>query len=284
MMDKAFHRGRQIALDTFKLAEAKELSRLIREIVRPKRGADGLIEQPDDVGAAREKVEFKWRMTFVNHLKYADDAVGDHRTFDPKGNYNCGRCNQADDDRCLLLDIPKIDRAAGSCSDWEDLCAADTEQVLHVKSPDGAAYGVAANGKGFGCHRCPYASKAKAADSKGRDLYCGKGGFRVQWNACCAINGAKTVPYEKTGASFVPIGRLAGTGKQGSALGANAGVMPRGDEQSHGSGVVPYPERSPSTPPDGQDPDMSDWLWNISDLDHLAPGRADGSFGQETIG
>jgi hypothetical protein len=29
---------------------------------------------------------------------------------------------------------------------------------------------------------------------------------------------------------------------------------------------------------------MSSWLWNISDIDHLAPGRADGSFGQEVIG
>ena len=131
---------------------------LVREIVDPPRGQDGLIVQPVDVGPKREQIEFKWRMAFVNHFKYADDVQGDHRTFDPQGNYNCGRCNMADGIKCLLLKIPKIDRPAGSCGDWEDMCAGDAEQVLHAKSPDAASYGIAANGKGFGCHRCPYAS------------------------------------------------------------------------------------------------------------------------------
>jgi hypothetical protein len=68
--------------------------------------------------------------------------------------------------------------------------------VLHEISPDVGSYGVAANGKGFGCHRCPFASKAFSPDSAGRDLYCGKGDFRVYGNACCALNGA---PLAKTG-------------------------------------------------------------------------------------
>lgn len=72
--------------------------------------------------------------------------------------------------------------------------------------------------------------------------------------------------------------------KLASAMGADAGVMPRGDEQSHGTERLQYPSRSPASAPDGQDPDMSSWLWNISDIDHMAPGRADGSFGQEVIG
>jgi hypothetical protein len=72
--------------------------------------------------------------------------------------------------------------------------------------------------------------------------------------------------------------------KLSSALGANLGVMPRGDEQSHGTERHQYPARSPASAPDGQDPDMPDWLWTVSDVDHLAPGRANGTYGQEVIG
>jgi hypothetical protein len=62
--------------------------------------------------------------------------------------------------------------------------------VLHEKTPEVASYGVAQNGVGFGCHRCPYASRAIQPDSRGRDLYCGKGDFRTYGTACCALNGA----------------------------------------------------------------------------------------------
>lgn len=72
--------------------------------------------------------------------------------------------------------------------------------------------------------------------------------------------------------------------KLSDAMGAPPGVAPRGDEQSHGTERHEYPARSPTSAPDGQDPDMPDWLWNISDIDHLAPGRADGTYGQEVIG
>lgn len=72
--------------------------------------------------------------------------------------------------------------------------------------------------------------------------------------------------------------------KLSNAMGANPGVAPQGDEQSHGTERHQYPTRSPASIPDGQDPDMPDWLWNISDIDHLAPGRADGTYGQEVIG
>lgn len=72
--------------------------------------------------------------------------------------------------------------------------------------------------------------------------------------------------------------------KLAGPMGADIGVQPRGDEQSHGTERLQYPARPPTSDPDGQDPDMSSWLWNISDIDHLAPGRADGSFGQEVIG
>ncbi len=72
--------------------------------------------------------------------------------------------------------------------------------VLNEIPPDVGSYGEALNGKGFGCHRCPFSSKAIAPDSAGRTLYCGKGDFRVYPNACCAINGApvvKTTPMKK---------------------------------------------------------------------------------------
>lgn len=72
--------------------------------------------------------------------------------------------------------------------------------------------------------------------------------------------------------------------KLSGAMGASAGIQPRGDEQSHGTARLQYPPRPPGSDPDGQDPNMSDWLWNISDVDHLAPGRADGTYGQEVIG
>lgn len=166
-----------------------------RTIRDPDRGPDGLTVQPSDVGADREVIEGQNRLRFANHFKYADPFTGNTRTFDAVGDYNCGRCNQAyDGDGCLLVAIRAIDPRAGSCGDWEDTCAGDPEMVLHLKSVEAASYSIAANGEGWGCHRCPYASPAHAPDSRGRTMYCGKGDFRVFWNACCAINGARTAP------------------------------------------------------------------------------------------
>lgn len=165
----------------------------VRRIVTPKRGGSGLFLETDDVSPERETIEQKNRNRFAEHFKFADPYTGNTRTNDERGDYNCGRCNQAEGDSCLLVNIDKIDRDAGSCGHWENLCAGDTEMVLRELSPDAASYGAARNGVGFGCHRCPYASRAIAPDSRGRDLYCGKGDFRVFGNACCALNGAPTV-------------------------------------------------------------------------------------------
>jgi hypothetical protein len=161
-----------------------------RSITKITRKPDGLIQQPSDVGPEREVIESHNRERFANHFKYADPYAGNTRTFDEKGNYNCGACNQAEGNKCLLVKIPTIDLKAGSCGDWENLCAGDPEMQLNEKTPEVASYGIAANGVGFGCHRCPYASKAVAPDSRGRTLYCGKGDFRVFPLACCALNGA----------------------------------------------------------------------------------------------
>lgn len=169
-----------------------EEAKKIRKIFNPKRGNDKLFVQPKEHGLERERFEEHNRERFANHFNYADQFVGNKKTFDRQGDYNCGRCNQADGNECLLVKV-KINRKAGSCEDWENISSSDSEMVLKEKSPELANYGVAKNGEGFGCHRCPFSSKAYNQDSKGRDLYCGKGDFRVFGNSCCSINGAELI-------------------------------------------------------------------------------------------
>lgn len=266
---RAFRLGVRAAERVFKTAE--------RSPGDPRKGPDGFYAQPtesDDRRDARERVN---RALFVKHLSYADQHVGDPESFDQAGDYNCGRCAQIDGDRCLLVDVDRVDRAAGSCSDWETMDGGEPAAVTQVKSPEAAAYAVADNGEGWGCKRCPAAEPATPPDVEGRGLYCRKGDFRVPDNACCAMNGAKVAERP------IPAARLA-RDKTSGALGADVGVAPSGDEQSHGTQRNQYPARSPATDPNGQDPNMTDWLWDISDIDHLAPGRADGTYGQEVIG
>jgi hypothetical protein len=164
----------------------------VREVTNPDRGKDGLFIQPKDTSAAREVIEQHNRDRFAGHFKFADLYTGNTRTYDTRGDYNCGRCNQAVGTKCLLVKV-NISRDAGSCGDWEITCAGDPEMVLREKNVEVAGYGVAKNGKGFGCHRCPYASAAVATDSRGRELYCGKGDFRTYGTACCALNGAPVI-------------------------------------------------------------------------------------------
>jgi hypothetical protein len=160
----------------------------------PREGKDKLSIQPHDFSPAREVIEQENRNRFAGHFKFADMYTGATRTFDELGRYNCGRCNQYKDpgDKCLLVKIRRVDSKAGSCGDWENRCSGDPEMKLNLKSIESAGYGVAKNGVGFGCHRCPFASKAFKPDSRGRTLYCGLGDFRTFQNACCALNGAPT--------------------------------------------------------------------------------------------
>ena len=85
----------------------------------------------------------------THHFNYADEFIGDGNTFDNRGDYNCGRCNMADDGKCLLIDIKAINLTAGSCEDWESIRAGDPEMLLNRKDKDVANYGVAANGIGI---------------------------------------------------------------------------------------------------------------------------------------
>lgn len=86
-------------------------------------------------------------------------------------------------------------------------------------------------------------------------------------------------------------GARAALAKFAGAMGADAGVMPSGPEQSHGTERIQYAQRD--TPRDGATPlegseaaaNMPDWLWdNFTTYDSIAPGRADGTWGQEVIG
>ncbi len=166
----------------------------VRLIRNPPKGDDGLTIQPHDFSPEREIVEQENRNRFAGHFKFADMYTGATRTYDEIGRYNCGNCNQYfGKDKCLLVDIPKVDFEAGSCGDWENICASDPEMRLGLKSVESAGYGVAKNGIGFGCIRCPFASTAFKADSRGRGMYCGKGDFRTYATACCALNGAPVV-------------------------------------------------------------------------------------------
>jgi hypothetical protein len=179
-----------------------------RIILTPKIGDDGLFVQPSDTSPGRETVEQHNRDAAAAHFKYADPFTGLTRTFDDRGDYNCGRCNQAEKSKCLLVSPLTIDRDAGSCGDWENLCAGDAEMRRPYKTVETAGYGVAENGKGFGCHRCPFASRAIAPDSRGRDLYCGKLDFRAFANACCVLNGAEVLSSGKAKGEYKKARRL----------------------------------------------------------------------------
>lgn len=163
----------------------------VRPLVSPKRAADGLFVQPDDVSAEREIVENHNRMRAAEHGHYADPWTGNTRTFDPVGNYNCGACNMAEGAQCVLIDLDgPIDLQAGSCEHWENTCAGDPELILKRLS---ASYGVARNGEGFGCHRCSMQEPRKAPDSRDRTLYCRFWDTAVLDTACCAYNDAPTL-------------------------------------------------------------------------------------------
>jgi hypothetical protein len=71
--------------------------------------------------------------------------------------------------------------------------------------------------------------------------------------------------------------------KYANAMGAEAGVQPRGPEVSHGTERTQYPAQAEGT--SAARANMPDWLWDhFTTYDRIAPGRADGTFGQEVIG
>lgn len=76
--------------------------------------------------------------------------------------------------------------------------------------------------------------------------------------------------------------------KLAGPMGADPGVMPSGDEQSHGTERTQYAKRDGAepnaTPTSADQADMPDWLLDLfTTYDHIAPGGAS-DFGQEVIG
>ncbi len=173
-----------------------------RLVLAPRVNPRGLFTEPtvpeeNTPLAEREMVERINRINFTAHFHYEDpfSRITPSVTYDESGNYRCGDCNkQNGTNDCLLIPID-VDLQAGSCEHWEAKCASDREIDLSKNgiTAEDVGYGVAKNGQGFGCKRCPFASPSHAPDSLGRTLYCGKGDFRVFPNACCALNGAALI-------------------------------------------------------------------------------------------
>lgn len=67
-------------------------------------------------------------------------------------------------------------------------------------------------------------------------------------------------------------------------MGADITVQPKGSEVSHGTTLTRYPPQAEGTSEARSN--MPDWLWDhFTTYDQgMAPGRADGTYGQETIG
>ena len=177
---------------------AKALGTQSRGQVRPiknlARDNDDMFVEPDKLTPQIQMMLDHNRDRFAKHFNYADEyGAGDPNSYDKRGDYNCGRCNQAHNGDCLLIKKNKLDLKAGSCRQWESVRSGDPEMMLQREGTTAAAYGVAKNGKGFGCHRCPYSREAKNTDDKGREYWCGEGGFHQTPTACCELNGAETV-------------------------------------------------------------------------------------------
>ncbi len=175
------------------LENAKAPKRPIQDFPRD---AKGLFIQPDtltpklaiQIEHNRERMAKKW--------EYADEFTGDTKTYDPKGNYICGDCNQAQGTKCEFVKPASINRKAGSCGKFEIICSGDPELRANRMPKAVANYGVAANGEGFGCKRCPFAKPTKWADSRNRPYWCGLGASTVMKNSCCTLNGAATIEEE----------------------------------------------------------------------------------------
>lgn len=76
--------------------------------------------------------------------------------------------------------------------------------------------------------------------------------------------------------------------KLAGPMGADSGVMPSGDEQSHGTERTQYAKREGNEPnatsTSAERANAPDWLLDLfTTYDHIAPGGAS-SFGQEVIG
>lgn len=186
-------------------AKSKDLQRPVQDFPRDE---DGMFIQPDELTEELAiKVEHN-RLRAYKKADYADEFCGDTHTFDVKGNYNCGSCNQAQNGECLLVYDDEaepdkngtyralaIDLEFGSCGLYEILNVGDPELNANRIAKSVANYGVRAGGSPghvFGCHECWKRKPTKWKVVDGRLFWCGDWGTTVQANSCCTTNGAPT--------------------------------------------------------------------------------------------
>ena len=118
--------------------------------------------------------------------QYAEerDKEGDIRPYDESGNYLCGTCDmRREPSQCARVE-GEIDLTAGGCKLYH-IGKPETDPPMKKKfSREEARY--SEHEGGFGCHRCEYGSKAKAADEEGRESWCSFWGMHIDPMACCA--------------------------------------------------------------------------------------------------
>lgn len=186
-------------------SKPKQPQRPVQSFPRDK---DGMFIQPDKLTPKIAIVVEHNRMRASKKGQYADEFCGDTHTLDADGNYNCGKCNQAQDGKCLLVyDDSKqegpdgrypaliIDLEYGSCGLWEVIDAGDPEQRGAQIPSSVANYGVRKGGSPghvFGCHECWKRRATKWQIASRRLFWCGDWGTTVQRNSCCTTNGAPT--------------------------------------------------------------------------------------------
>lgn len=139
------------------------------------------------------QVESARRAAFVAWFQYADEYANllSDAGFDRRGAYTCGACAYYRPGSCELV-AGEISGAHGSCRYWSKRLPVPQAFLGGEKIPQRVASYAETEAKGFGCARCEYASEAETKEN-GRSLFCGRGGFHVAPNGCCALNDADEV-------------------------------------------------------------------------------------------
>ncbi len=165
---------------------AKDITPVRRErpILDLPQDKNGMFIQPDILTPKIAVWVEHNRMRASKKYFYADTYCGDPKTVDPKKKYNCGGCNQADGDVCLLVEdddkkrLPngrypplQINRAKGSCGPYEIIDPDDPELRGNRLPKSIANYGVRKGGgpdEVFSCAECWKGIKSKWAILLGR--------------------------------------------------------------------------------------------------------------------
>lgn len=137
-----------------------------------------------DTGEYDEEREDHVRKELGTWVAYAESGP----SYDPKGGYECGKCDMRyDSDKCTHVE-GTISFDAGSCRLF--ILGPELEgkpPLKHQLTQIEAQYGERPKTKAFGCQNCEYGAEAKKPDSKGRKSWCTYFGLHVIPTACCAM-------------------------------------------------------------------------------------------------